>query len=191
MDEFVSAGPHMPIVFAPGQDVPSACFLVGLRNGRNALVDETGRWLGDHVPAYVRRYPLMMGEVEGRDPIVCIDQTYVSPHEGDLLFASDGAESQRLKEHISLLSNYYHSAQRSQTFCKALVALDLLRSVTIEARWDSGERLALHGYFAVAADRLQALSDEQFIELRQNGFLEPIYAHMHSLASVERIRRHA
>src|SRR5258708_13679041 len=78
-DEFVAAAPHIPIVFLPGVNAPVPVFLVGLRTGKNVLVSAEGRWLGNYIPAYVRRNPLMFVQIEGRAPITCIDSAYTLP----------------------------------------------------------------------------------------------------------------
>ena len=52
IDEFPAAAPHLPIIFVPGPGAPAACFLTGVRSGRNALVGADGAWRGDYVPAY-------------------------------------------------------------------------------------------------------------------------------------------
>ena len=91
IDEFAAAAPHLPIVFLPGPGAPAACFLTGVRSGRNALVGADGGWRGDYVPAYLRRYPFVLGEVEGADPLVCIDagQASLEAPAGEALFKED------------------------------------------------------------------------------------------------------
>ncbi len=190
-DEFVAAAPHLPVVFLPGVNAPVAVFLVGLRAGKNALVSGDGRWLGNYVPAYLRRYPLMFGEMEGRDPITCIDSTFSLPvgKFGERIFTSEGTELPALVERMTLMNEFFLAAKRGEAAVATLVQLDLLRPVTIDAKFESGETLALHGMLTVDAGRLNALSGDDFLRLRNEGLLPAIYAHMMSLTAIDNIRK--
>lgn len=190
-DEFVTAAPHLPVVFLPGVNAPVPAFLVGLRAGKNALVSNEGRWLGSYIPAYLRRYPLMFGEIEGRDPITCIDSTYALPEgkSGERIFTDEGTEQPVLVERIGLMNEFFHAAKRGEAAMETLVQLDLLRPVTIDAKFESGETLALHGMLTVDAGRLNELSDEDFLRLRREGLLQAIYAHISSLNTIDTIRK--
>jgi hypothetical protein len=189
-DEFVAASPHLPIVFLPGVGAPVPVFLVGLRSGKNALVNE-GRWQGNYIPAYLRRYPLMFGEIEGRDPITCIDQAYALPDgkNGERIFTDEGTEQPVLTDRINLMNEFFLAAKRGEAAMATLVQLDLLRPVTIDAKFESGETLALHGILTVDAGRLNELSDEDFLRLRKEGLLQAIYAHISSLTTIDAIRK--
>lgn len=189
-DEFVAAAPHLPVVFLPGVSTPVPVFLVGLRSGQNALVKDA-RWLGAYIPAYLRRYPLMFGEIEGRDPITCIDANYSMPEwkSGERMFTHEGGENPVLVERMTLMNEFFHAAKRGEDAVKTLVQLDLLRPVTIDAKFESGESLALHGMLTVDAGRLNELSGEDFLRLRTEGLLPAIYAHMMSLSAIDSIRK--
>ena len=191
IDEFAAAAPHLPIVFLPGPGAPAACFLTGVRSGRNALVGADGGWRGDYVPAYLRRYPFVLGEVEGADPLVCIDagQASLEAPAGEALFKEDGAESDVLLDHIRLTNEFFVAAKRTEAFVKALAEMGLFRSVNIDAKFETGETVALHGFLTVDEEKLGALPDESFLRLRKLGLLAPIYAHLASLACVERVRK--
>ncbi len=191
IDEFAAAAAHLPIIFVAGQDVPTACFLVGFRSGQNSIVSAGGRWRAAHVPAYLRRYPLMLGEVPDGEPIVCIDSHYVDAAGGEALFTRDGQETDFFLNHMRLLNEYFVSAKRNEVLSRLLVEFDLLRPVTIEVTLDNAERVTVQGFFAVDANLLQALPDGKLLELRRQGFLDAVYAHVHSLASVEHVRKFA
>jgi hypothetical protein len=188
VDEFLAASPHLPIVFMPTAEGPAACFLVGLRSGVNACVDSDGKWRGDYVPAYLRRHPFILGEVDGSDPLVCVDQQFVSDN-GEALFDGEGKESPVLLDFIRLTNEYFASSKRTENFAKTLARLNLLRSVNIDAKFETGETLALYGCLTIDEEKFAGLSDEDFLQLRKDGFLPAIYGHMASLANIERVRR--
>lgn len=184
IDEFPAAAPHLPILFVPGPAAPAACFLTGVRSGRNALVDADGGWRGDYLPAYLRRYPFVLGEVEGADPLVCIDagRPSLEAPVGEALFKEDGGESDLLLDNIRLTNEFYMAARRTEAFVKALVEMGLFRSVNIDAKFESGETIALHGFLTVDEEKLGQFPDEAFLRQRKLGLLAIIYAHSGSLA---------
>ena len=191
VDEFTAAAQHLPIVFLPGSGTVVPVFLVGLRTGQNALVDHNGQWTGGYVPAFARRYPFMFGEMEGRDPVACIDDSYEGlRHEGgERLFKEDGTETPLLIERVTLMNDYFAAAKRNDVFAKLLVDLQLLHPVSIDAKFESGDTAALHGFLTLDTAKLEALSDADFLRLRQGGFVPAVYAHVASLANVDRIRK--
>lgn len=190
VQEFGAAAAHLPIVFLPGGTAPVAVFLVGLRAGHNACIDAEGRWIGDYVPAFLRRYPLIYGEVAGADAVVCIDETCrAAEGGGERLFTETGEDTPMLVERIRLMNEYFVGAKTNDRFVAMLTELGLLQAVTIDARFESGESQALHGFMTVDEKRLAELSDEDVLRLHRAGFLGPIHAHLCSLGSLDRVRR--
>ena len=192
VDEFAAAARFLPIVFIPAAPHPSPVFLVGTRAGQNLYVDSGGKWIDPYVPAFVRRYPFMLGTPEGASPVICIDDKYEGLRQrgdGERLFAEDGADTPLLQEYARLTETYFAAARRTETFLETLSALQLLRSVTIEIRSDTGGSTALHGFLTIDENRLNALPDADFLKLRAEGFLPAIYAHFFSLTAVDRLRQ--
>lgn len=185
IDEFAAACRHLPIVFLPGSGAPTPVFLVGVRSGQNALVDGQGRWRGRYVPAFLRRYPFILGEVEGADPIVCVDEasSLLGDAEGEPLFEAEG-ESAFLKERIALVSGYFEAAKRTEAACAILHKMDLFTSINIDFQNSDGAS-SMHGLWAIDEARLSSLRDENVLELNRERLLAPIYAHLLSLGGVE------
>ena len=73
VDEFSAACAELPILFAPDVEGASPAFLTGLTPGCNAFVRADGSWAASYVPAYLRRYPFILGEVPNAEPLVCLD----------------------------------------------------------------------------------------------------------------------
>ncbi len=191
VDEFAAALAHLPIVFAPAQPVPTTVFLVGVRPQRNLLVDEQGRWTGAYVPAFVRRYPFMRGEISGSTPVTCVDErsSLLGHAQGGRLFDDEGRETPLLAGYVDLVDKYYQAAARTQAFLSVVHELQLLRNVTIETTVGQGGSSVIHGFMTVDEARLDALPAEQLLRLRDGGFLAFIYAHLFSLRAVEVLRR--
>jgi hypothetical protein len=190
IDEFPRAQRHFPILFVPGSPNPAPVFLVGLKPGRNAYVDSEGRWRGDYVPAFVRRYPFMLGETPEGGSLACIDDTCssLSKTRGDRLFAEDGSESPFLQQKISLVTDYFSAAKRTDLFAAVLNDLKLLQPVTIEAKGPEGGSTALHGLSVVGAAQLNELRPEELARLKDQNFLAGIYAHLFSLDCMDALR---
>lgn len=190
IDEFVVAGINLPILFTVGAPDLVPVFLVGLRTNVNALVDDSGNWNGDYIPAFVRRYPFIIGEVPGSEPLACIDDTAAIHSDTSApMFDEDGKEMPALIERIQFANEYFRAAERNTGFVKALTELGLFRTVSIDVKLNTGEALSIQGFMTVDAEKFENLSDEDFGKLRAAGYIAPIYAHLASLGCVERIRR--
>jgi hypothetical protein len=190
VDEFAAACRHLPIVFMPGVTQPTAVFLVGVRSGTNALVDADGRWTGSYAPAFARRYPFMMGEVPDRDPLVCIDErcAHLGSEGGERLFELDGSETQLLRDRVRFVTDFYAAAKRTDAFSALMTELRLFRGITVEAKGPDGGTSTLSGFLSIDEAKLAALPDEEHLRLKREGLLGPIYAHLISLASVDRLQ---
>ena len=187
-EEFVAAAHHLPIVFVPGTAQPSAVFLVGFRPGENRFVDADGRWTGGYIPAFVRRYPFIVGEVAGAESVVCIDEPYCEQAcaDGEPLFA-EGVDTPVLQASIKLMNDYFAAAKRTEALIASLLKLDLFRAVTIDVRAPHDAR-TLHGMLVVDMEKLHKLPDADFLALRTDGHLAAIFAHAGSLAEIVRLQ---
>ena len=76
--EFPEACKHFPIVFAKMAEervLPVA--LLGFRDLENLFIDAGGKWKSGYVPAYIRRYPFVLGTAgAGGQLAVYIDESY-------------------------------------------------------------------------------------------------------------------
>ena len=186
-EEFTAACRDLAILFLPGTGRPNAVFVVGLSAGQNLLVTAEGEWAAAYVPAFLRRYPFIRGDVEGGEPIVCIDQSYegLNQERGEPFFEEAG-HTPFLEQQVGLVNAYFDASQRSEEFCDLLLSLDLFKSVTIDVK-SSGSSTAVHGLLAVDEEKLNMLPARDFERLRKAGALAPIYAHLISMGSIGRL----
>ena len=190
VDEFALGSRALPIVFLPGAGQPQPTFLVGLRSGENLCIDHESRWTADYVPAYVRRYPFVMGEVADAEPLVCIDDSStLLGGNGAALFTGDGVESPALLDATRLVADYKTAAERTDAFVKTLLDKELFQSINIDVKMGETETRTLHGLLTIDEERLNALPAETFLDLREKNYLALIYAHLFSLMAVDRLRR--
>ena len=189
VEEFAAACRHLPIMFLPGATQPTPVFLVGLRPNKNNLVDGAGHWVGGYVPAFVRRYPFIIGEVEGGNPILCVDETSarLSGDAGEPLFAEDGTDTAVLAERMKFANDFFAAAKQTDRLALKLRDLELLRPITVESKPAGQDSAVVHGLLMVDEAKLSGLPDDAFLELRRSGWLGPLYAHLLSLAAVDRL----
>jgi hypothetical protein len=193
VDEFAAAAAEIPIAFLPGAGQPAAVFVTGLRPGVNAFIGPQGRWDGHYVPAYLRRYPFIVGEVPNAEPVLCIDEAFEGFAEagGKPLFSSAGEPEASVTDALNLANNYRAAALRTDALARLLQQFELLRSVSFEAKLSDGQSTVVHGLLVVDEKAFAALSDERFLELRHAGFINPILAHLWSLSTVSRLANKA
>lgn len=188
VDEFAAASREIPIVFAPVGNRFASVFLCGLKPGANLFVEADGRWNGSYLPAYLRRYPFMLGEREGAEPVVCVDPAFDgfrAGAEGQRLFDDAGNASPALSAMIRLITDFALSAKRTDELCGSLKGLDLLKSVTIDVQGPSGPSASIHGLSIVDEKKLADLPDDALLSLRRGGFLGPLYAHLFSIGATQ------
>ena len=93
--EFSEAGKEYAIVFTRvnGKKVVPVAML-GLRARENLFVDAQSRWTSTYVPAFVRRYPFVLSELQGGQLGVCIDEAYTGFNDpsGEPLFDEHGQQ---------------------------------------------------------------------------------------------------
>lgn len=186
--EFGAAAPSMPVAFLPGAEKPAAVFVTGFKPDQNVFVGADGKWTGDYVPAYLRRYPFIMGDVPNGQPILCIDASAAAlGDEGVKLFSHDGKPEPALTQALQLADDYRINAQRTDEFCIALQRLKLFRSVTLDAKQPDGQSTVVHGLLVVDEQALDGLASADLEELHRQRWLRPIYAHLLSLGSLSRL----
>ena len=189
-EEFAEACRSLPVLFLPGAGAPAPVFLCGMEAGENRFVDTEGVWTGAYVPAYLRRYPFILGEVENEDAIICIDEgaAVLSRETGERLFTDDAKETETLTNAIALTNEYFAASKRTEALVSQITALGLLQPIAVQTRDAAGAARSIQGLLAVDERRLAELSDEDFLALRRTGALPALYAHLMSLAQIERLQ---
>ncbi len=186
IDEFVSAGRCYPIVFSTGpQSVPLG--LMGMNEGVNAFVDADGAMpLPTYVPAYVRRYPFLLAQLQkdSEELSLCFDPTAPGIAAGDVgapLF--DGSEpSQTTKDILGFCEQFEQAGARTAAFMAELEKLDILMDGEVSIQADGQEQpFVYRGFRMVDEEKLRDLRGDALRKLSQNGVLPLLYAHLFSL----------
>ena len=191
--EFPMASREYPIVFAKDADgniAPVA--LLGLRQNQNLMVDNQGTWLGTYVPAYIRRYPFILGNVDPQASkyAVCIDESYSgfnTAGEGNRLINDDGEHGEILSNSVKFLEEFHKHSEITTLFCKAIAEADLLESMQANFEMKSGSKFSLAGLFCVPRSRIKALSAEQLKRFADMDYLDLLYLHVYSLSNMDKL----
>jgi hypothetical protein len=189
VDEFELALADLPIAFLPGVDNPSVVFVTGAAPGTNVFISEDGLWTGTYVPAYLRRYPFIIGDVSESESILCIDEAYegLGEDEGERLFSETGSQEETLTQALTLAQSYRDAAAKTEAFCAMLHDYGLLRPATLDTTAPDGTKSVVYGLLIVDEEALAALDGEKLQALHQAGFLKAIYTQIASLRSVEKL----
>jgi SapC len=192
--EFMPASLSFPIIFVGDARVPVA--VMGVNQGDNLYVSEDGQFEPDaYLPAYVRRYPFVFAnDGQGDRMIVCIDrQADAVSDQPDVPFFENGEPTEFTKTAIKFLEDFETERRRTDAFVQLMKDLDLLdvKQASFQPRNPDGSAVGepqlVAEYFAVSEDKLKGLAPEKFAELRDNGALPQIYAHITSLLGWERL----
>ena len=191
--EFAVAAREFAVVFArDGNGIAVPTVLLGIATDQNLLIGADGAWQGQYVPAYLRRYPYILANTDANleQYTVCIDETYSgfnTAKEGERLLAEGGEQSAYLATSVKFLQDFLLATQVTAKFCEAVVKADLLDSTQANISLNSGGSYSLSGFFCVTRERLQKLTPEQLKEFMDQGYLDLIYLHMHSLANLDKL----
>ena len=189
--EFARAAATYPIVFL--EDKPNDGFrpvvLMGLQPGENLFVGADGKWQASYVPAIIRRYPFALASAgeEGKYT-VCIDEgsDLISDTEGLPLFNEQGEPAEALENVKRYLGELQQMDAFTNEFCKYMVAHNMLTPLNMRVQ-QADQVKNINGCYVINEERLNGLSVEGFTELRDKRYLPAVYAHLLSLAQIERL----
>lgn len=187
--EFSQAAPIYPIVFVETEEGLSPMALLGLVPGENLFVDADGHWAAHYIPAIVRRYPFALATSGVADRFsVCVDEgsPLINASEGEPLFDADGEPTAVIDNVKRYLGELQQMDVTTKQFSTWLRSHDMLTPLRLNIR-DQGVSRQVSGCLLINEEKLNGLSDTLFLELRHRHFLRAIYAHLHSLAQVERL----
>ncbi|WP_292039512.1 MULTISPECIES: SapC family protein [unclassified Brevundimonas] len=190
--EFAPAALSYPIIFVG--DTKQPVVAMGLSANDNLFVTD-GEFRPDaYIPAYARRYPFVFANDDAQQRmILCIDRAAPYFVEGGETPLFEGNEpSAYVKNAMEFCNNFEQERLRTESFVKLLTDLDLfeVKEANFTPRnpdGTAGQTQKLAEYFAISEDKLKALPAEKLVELRDNGALGQIYAHLVSLGGWDRL----
>jgi hypothetical protein len=190
--EFSPAAQSYPVIFAGEAKLPVA--VLGVASGENLFMDDKGVYEPDaYLPAYIRRYPFVFAADGTERLIVCIDRgADIVGEQFDVALFDGDEPSEFTKGAIKFCEDFEVERRRTESFVELLTSLDLFdtRQAMFTPRaadGTPGEPQQVAEYFAVSEEKLNQLPGDKLVELRDNGALGQIYAHLVSLGSWDRL----
>jgi len=191
--EFISIATEFPIVFVKntetGQFTPVA--MMGLKNSIN-LYCQNSSWHSGVTPLGFSNAPLsLMKTSEQSDEVmVCIDQSshLIAEAGGHRLFNDDKEQTDYLKSRTQALLDIASFNQQTANICQLFTSLKLLEPKPLSVKQVRNDQaINIDGIYVVDEKRLNGLSDEDFLSLKNKGVLPLIYAHQLSLHQLSRL----
>ncbi|MGE0331518.1 MAG: SapC family protein [Ramlibacter sp.] len=194
--ELSKAVMSLPIAFALNEGAYVPVAVLGLADQQNLYVDSTGEWLGGYVPAELRSYPFLLARSEDGQRVLCVDEgsgLVVDGGAGEQFFNADGSMTTPLQSVFGFVSELENG--RAPT----LAATEVLQKLGLIQPWElaidtgsSSHRIG--GLHRIDAQKMDNLSDEEFVTLRQHGALLLAYLqamsvqHMSKLVTLSQAR---
>lgn len=194
MQEFVRASAFYPIVFLDDREREAfrPVALLGVESGENLFLEPDDAWLrGAYIPGILRRYPFALADTERTDEYaVCVDADCGLLHEQDglPLFNADGTPTETLENVKRFLGELQQMDALTVQFSAFLVRHNLLRPLNVRVQV-AGAARDISGSYVVNEERLDALNDSVFLEMRSLRYLQPLYSHLASLPQIDRLVR--
>jgi hypothetical protein len=118
--------------------------------------------------------------------VLCFDEDsglLLDGPDGEPFFDEAGQPCQGIKDVLGFLQHIEQSRAQTVTACAALARHDLIKPWLISLEMDSGEK-SLAGLFQIDEAALNALGDEEFLELRRAGALAVAYCQLLSMQNL-------
>ena len=189
--EFIESSREYPIIFSRADNnTYSPVAVLGLENAENLFLDEGLNWKAHYVPAFVRRYPFVLGDNPEKpdQPWVCVDEScpWLGQEKGEPLFIGD-QPSVFLKQTLSFLTDYNFQSHRTVAFCRKLTDWGLLKEHQAQTNTADGKGYTLAGLWAIDEAALAQLDGDRVQEIFKTGELAWIYYHLASLGNFRRL----
>ncbi|MBN9319747.1 MAG: peptidase [Caulobacterales bacterium 68-7] len=192
--EFANAAGSFPIIFVGDDKTPVG--VLGLNAGESLFAEKDGSYTtGAYIPAYIRRYPFVLANDEGQQRmIVCIDRGSDLLVEGgeQPLFDDKGQPTEYTQNAIKFCDDFETERRRTESFVKLLIELDLLERTQSQftptlPNGQPGQPQLIAEFWGVSEEKLNKLPADKYIQLRDNGALSQIYAHLLSLNNWDKL----
>jgi hypothetical protein len=155
--------------------------MTGLEVGLNLFVTQD-TWDATYFPTALQSYPFYLMQAAdsytiGIDP----NNPHISETQGTPVFDNKGQPSMLLNQAKAVLEKNINNDIVTRQFIQALDDGGLLKTIDILVHYQDGTVNTLTGLHTIDEDELQSAPPELFIELRDKGYLAPIYSMLISL----------
>lgn len=191
VDELVDAATEFPIAFVKNTSTGkfTLATIMGLKPDNNLYFGQSDT-KANYIPRVVRLFPFALTSKQGANEWeVCLQQNseLLVENAGKRLFAESGDRSEYLQQKINLLTHHAEQQQVTDIFIDMLLEKQLLHAQTVKVALGNDDSVSFDGVYSVNIEVLDKLPDRDFLEMRINGALQIIYAHLHSLKQLNRL----
>ena len=166
--------------------------LTSFEPSKNLFINEES-WCSSFTPSAMKTYPLylMKSEDGNQEPVLGIDadSKALSQEDGESLFDQKGRFSLSTKQLKSQLMEDSKNTVHTYQFFETLENFDLIRPVDLAISYSNEQTNRIRGLSMIHEDNLQSLSSENLVELRDRGYLAPIYAMLFSVFQLNALIR--
>lgn len=181
----------LPIVFlkdSAGAIVPVALF--NLLPMGNLFINDEGRWMGRYIPFSMATYPFFLQLNERGEPVLCVEESHITDKPGpesQPLFDQGDSLDERVQQIFNFLIEREKGYRLSLDIAKKLEQAELLSpmQVTFKLGPEDEQVRKVEGLYGLDTQKYTSLEDEKFLDLRKNGALILIYAHLFSQANLD------
>ena len=190
--EFPQAAIEFPICFIKNNqnDDIQTVALMGIESKENLFVVDDNKWDGAYMPARYTHRPF--GLVQNPNDqtnfgiAINVESNLVNEEEGVALFDAEGNESEFLTKQKEAMSAYLQQEQMTKAFTKELIDKDFLVQKQINVKVQD-QQYDIDGVYIIDEKKIDALSDEDFLDLRKRGLLNPIFTHLISMRQMNNL----
>ena len=193
VSEFPKAMLATAIGFLADDDnfVPVA--LQGLAPGQNWFVAMDGKWIGDYLPAVYACYPFRFARTEDQTLVLCIDEasgliTDKWDSDAELFFDEESGPSAAVTQIMNNLNKIELDRARTAAICAILQKYELFEPWPIQVE-GTVDPQKIEGIHRISESKLNSISAEALMELRDNNALLLAYGHLFSMQNLHKLGR--
>ena len=154
----------------------------------SAWISREGKWLPKYLPAVIGQRPFKILPTKEGKGVLCIDEeSTLIGDVGNLLFNEDGSVTEYLAGKSEILKGLYQNAIKTEKIVNMLQELNLFIPWGIKVAEPGAEPRDVEGVYTVDEQKLNDLSDENWLELKNQGAIPTIYAHLLSTRNINKL----
>lgn len=166
--------------------------LCSFEQGANLFVVD-GQWQALYLPTLIQTYPffLMQSDSDDRpyDYGADLSSESISEERGTPLFDENGGETAFFSKIKRMLDSDAGHSLQTRDFCRKMDDLKLTGDIELVLQDDRQSAATLRGLSTIDEERLGQLSGDEFLSLREAGYLPVIYALLASLFQLNMLLR--
>jgi putative transposase len=163
-----------PIVFTGSMESPTLSIVTGFKKEEgNLAIDAEGNWVGDYIPAFVRRYPFTLATIEENKLAVGFDlqSGCFNDPSGVRLYEDDGKATSVLEGVQNFLASFEKEIRTTVSMAQELMDKGVLKE-TVLTLGEGEEQESFGGLMIIDMDKVRKLDDDVTLDWARRGFFE-------------------